>query len=448
MEGIVFVLNTTWWLLKMVWTVWFFVYPLLLPILLGYFIWTAYLIYQRAKSYTFADPVLLEIRLPQEIIRSPLSTELFLNALYQTSGETNWWKRYVMGRYRAWFSLEIASLGGELHFFIWVQGYWKDHVEAQIYAQYPEVEVHEAKDYMLTIPWNLEGYEFWGNYMRLMKHDIFPISTYMDFNMTDQTGEDAKDMIEPLSPTLELMSNIGPKEQMWLQIVIRSHRRRREFGDIKNKWFGWKIVGEKKVGARTVKTYKEPSWQDEGKTEIERLASRTKKTISQFGEFDVPTQLNEQEQRVVKAIERNISKYGFDTILRLAYVAEEGNMNAAVASLVFPLRQFGSNTLNSIAISAATDYDFPWEDPFGRKNKENNRIFLELMKRRGGFYDPFIQYDYDKVKSGANRRFVLSSESLASIWHPPAGYVSGPMYGGTVSKKSEPPANLPINKEA
>jgi len=71
-----------------------------------------------------SDAVTLEITLPKEIMKSPLAMELFLTSVFQTSGETTFIDTMFMGKTRPWFSLEIASFGGEIKFFIWVWEFW------------------------------------------------------------------------------------------------------------------------------------------------------------------------------------------------------------------------------------------------------------------------------------------------------------------------------------
>src|SRR4051812_10615790 len=86
-------------------------YYIWLPFVLGFIFWELWMRYIRYLTFTTAPTVLLEIRLPPEVTKSPLSMELFLTSLHYTSGESTFFDRYWMGKTRPWFSLEIVSLG-------------------------------------------------------------------------------------------------------------------------------------------------------------------------------------------------------------------------------------------------------------------------------------------------------------------------------------------------
>ena len=47
--------------------------------------------------------------------------ELVLNTLNQTGGDGNFIDKYMKGKVRPWFSLELVSIEGNFHFFIWTR---------------------------------------------------------------------------------------------------------------------------------------------------------------------------------------------------------------------------------------------------------------------------------------------------------------------------------------
>src|SRR3989344_5270797 len=99
----------------------FYFYPLWLPILLGYMFWETWMRYIRYLFFVNTKVILLEVRLPREIMKSPQAMELALNGFYITSGESTWINRYWEGKTRPWFSLEIVSMGGYVKFMIWTR---------------------------------------------------------------------------------------------------------------------------------------------------------------------------------------------------------------------------------------------------------------------------------------------------------------------------------------
>ena len=119
-----------------------------------------------------------------------------------------------------WFSLEIASIDGQVHFYIRTPSRVKGLIETQMYAQFPQVQVKEVEDYTLAVDkitpdskWNLWGCEF-----KLKKPDAFPIRTYIDYGLDKDPKEEYK--VDPISPVVELFGSITKGEQMWMQIVI------------------------------------------------------------------------------------------------------------------------------------------------------------------------------------------------------------------------------------
>jgi len=104
-----------------------------------------------------------------------------------------------------------------------------------------------------------------------------------------------------------------------------------------------------------------------------------------------------------------------------------------IYSLLGAFRQYSSNELNGFGVSHATSYDYPWQDYKDiRATKLKKKIF-DAYKRRSYFYLPYKK-----------KPFVLNAEELATIYHFPGGVAETPTFGRVVSKKAEPPANLPI----
>src|SRR3989338_3639310 len=92
--------------------------PLIGTIILGRIAFVVWLHYVQSDFISGIDFVLLEIVPPRDVLRNPKAMELFLsNALYQFSykgGAEEYWQGAVW----FWFSLEIASIDGQVHFYI------------------------------------------------------------------------------------------------------------------------------------------------------------------------------------------------------------------------------------------------------------------------------------------------------------------------------------------
>ena len=216
--------------------------PFFMPILAIKVLFNYYMRYIQSDWIKKEGSVLLEIKIPKETNRSPLAMEIFFTSLYQTGSATlveAFWK----GKMRPWFSFEMVSIGGEIHFFIWAFKKWKNLIEAQLYAQYPTVEIHEVGDYTQSVIHDPDNQPFWATYFKLEKEDVYPIKTYVDYGLDKDPKEEFK--IDPMATTLDALANVGPGEHMWIQFVITP-----------NKDYDWKTgsltaVPDAKVDMRT-----------------------------------------------------------------------------------------------------------------------------------------------------------------------------------------------------
>jgi len=94
-----------------------------IPAIILYIAWDLWVVYVRAQFQAKQTHLLLEIRLPREVYKSPKAAEFFIASLYQTVGEKNWFEKYWEGKVRAHFSLEITSIKGQVRF-------WMPYVES------------------------------------------------------------------------------------------------------------------------------------------------------------------------------------------------------------------------------------------------------------------------------------------------------------------------------
>src|SRR3989344_4683825 len=86
-----------------------------LPIFLVYLAWKLWYYYKQAIYIRETPWVMLEIKLPREMSKSPKAMEVVLGVFAQ-SFEGNKWTRFTQGIVRTYFSLELVSLGGTIHF--------------------------------------------------------------------------------------------------------------------------------------------------------------------------------------------------------------------------------------------------------------------------------------------------------------------------------------------
>ncbi|MFA6397282.1 MAG: hypothetical protein WDK96_00350 [Candidatus Paceibacterota bacterium] len=381
-------------------------------IFVGWELWLRY------KNMLFISKMkwsLLEIRVPKDVFKSPLAMEIMLaNAFYQTGGTGTWYDKYWLGKVRMWFSLEIISLGGKVYFLMKIPSQFRNIVETQIYAQYPQAEINEIDDYTDMIPpyedksgeWLMFGTEF-----TLTKADPYPIRTYIDYGLDRSVGQEEEQKIDPITPLIENLGSIGKDEQIWFQIIIRAATNRYP----------------KKDG----KFNQKQGWVDEAKALVKEL--KDKGRPKEKGEM--PTPLTKGENEVISAIERSMDKMAFDCGMRAIYLGKKDVFAKAnnITALTGMFKQFNSASLNGFKPKNVTGFDYPWQDPGGSRTDHLKREIFEQYKARSYFYHPHKK-----------QPFLLTSEELATIYHFPGRVLETPTFKRLESKKSEPPYNLPV----
>ncbi len=380
------------------------------PLLLWLFIYL-WFFYVQMYFASERDWIMLEVKLPKDIMKSPKAMEVVLNVFHQPPRGT-WFNRLWKGQLRAWFSLEIVSIGGNIKFFIRTHSFFREMIESQIYSQYPEVQIETVEDYTRYVSYLDPGspWDFYGLEWKLDKPDPYPIKTYIDYEL-DKERREAREHVDPITPIIELMGSLRGSEQLWFQFVIRATDKK--FGRT-----GW---------------FKRNDWKDEGRDLIRKLTKRDIKGPATEQLSFAEQSLSPGERHVVEAIERSISKYGFDVGIRTVYLAKKEDFRPiSFVGMFIVMKQFSSADLNGFKHMKKTDWDYPWEDFRGHRLRIRKRSMFRAYVRRWFFYPPY-------------RRpyMVLSAEELATIYHFPGAVSETPTFERTTSRRAGPPPNLP-----
>lgn len=390
----------------------------LMPIVVIMVLWESWLHYIRVHHIHKIDWVLLEIKLPRELLKSPAAMEMVLSSMHQ-HGDPNFVDAYWKGKLRPWFTLEIASLGGVIHFYIRAQRKFKNLIEAQVYSQYPGVEIYTVDDYTANVPYGLPGsdWNMFGVEFKFEKADPYPIKTYVDYGLDKEPGE-ATFQADPITPIIEILGNIGPNEQFWIQYLIMVSKSR---FPKPGAWFakqGWKEQGQDLVNSIMKRDAK----------------TKSSKQLSSAG-FPILPSLSEGERKTIEAIERNISKLGFDVGIRMIYLGKgkDYDKKQGSNSIYGATKQFNSHELNAFKPGIRTDFDLPWDDIMDWRLKRRKRIMFDSYRRRDYFYYPYPR-----------KPMVLNVEELATMYHFPSQLAQTPGLSRIESKRAEPPSNLPI----
>ncbi len=411
----------------------------LMPIPLAYialFLWHHY---RQERFIMGIKWALLEIQVPRDVIKSPAAMELiFSNAFYHKSGK-GFWEQYIQGAPWFWFSLEIVSIDGRVHFFVRTPTRMRNLVETQIYGQYPQAKVVEVDDYAFHVPqykkngdWNMWGCEF-----NKLKEDFLPFKTYKNFGDDMKTGIKEEFKIDPITPMIEYLGSIPRGQQVWIQMVIR-----------------WSLTKY-----HNHHTGKHMDFYEAAKFYIENDLlgpyTRTQKNDNVVGTFGKQVGMPEHLKPIVKAVNDGMSQLHFDCGIRLIALSDKRlctedqfqNLRREVRLL---FRQYAQPQINEINRVNSTQFDAPWSDPTGLALTKIKKRMLDFYRMRTFFHPP-LQYaaDYPKLLSAffpANRPkpFVLSSEELATLFHFPGMVSETPSFKRIESKIAKPPSNLPI----
>lgn len=399
-----------------------FLLPLWMPYFLFKFGLFRFIEANKAEFIAKQKHVLLEIRMPRDTRRTPLAMETVFSSMHIGGGENTWYKRIIRGQVRPWYSYEIVSIGGQIHFYAWMRESLRRPFESFFYAQYPDVQIIEAMDYSRLVdpshaPYTMTAFEYGKG-----KADPYPIKTYPEYGL-DQVKE-PEETIDPLAQVLELMGSLGPKEQLWMQFVVRIHRGEK-YRD-----------ADPNCGPRT--------WKDEAKEVIAALRQESK--INE--QFVDPNGATINTERVVNptramgdridAVERNTGKLAYDVGIRGIYLAPEDAAHAAMGGMMVnffkPFNSEQHNQLGPIDGRWSNHFnDYPWEDPHGHHQAHMDHEVVQLYRQRAFYHIPYVgQYH------------TMSTEELATLFHVPSAAIKTPGLPRIQSTTSEAPGNLPL----
>jgi hypothetical protein len=395
--------------------------PIILLLVLWMIFWPLWVNYVRSSFIFSTKKAVLEIRLPKEMMKSPLAMEIFLGSLHNTSDGSNF-AQYWKGEFRPNVSLELASIDGVVRFFLWLEDGRKHAIIGALYSQFPGIEVHEVEDYTKNIFYDPKVMKLWGGEFIFTKPDPYPIKTYVDYGLDKDPKEEFK--VDPLTPTIELLGNLPPNQQIWIQYMLRAHK-----------------DDQRKPGHFMKKT---DLWKDKALEEVNRIMMRDPKTKvagmkDEATGFTKLPSISKGEQDIVEAIERSIRKPAFDVVIRTIYFApkEVFDKKNGMGGIISSFKHYSTEHLNGFKPDGskwpAKFKGSPWEDYKNMRLNRQCRLVLEAYKRRCGFYDPF-----------KSKPLVLNIEELATMYHFPGQVAATPSLNRVPSKKFEAPANLPI----
>ena len=308
------------------------------------------------------------------------------------------------------FSFEVlASTETGIRFFAVVPTKVAKFVESQIYAQHPSAQIKVVSDYLPHLDITDKKYSL--TTLRFTKKEFFPIKSFRDME------------VDPLSALTSALSNVTSTDQVVFQIVAKPTADNWQAG---GHAYTEALRSGKDVDAKaaTVTGILGTFASMLGREFIGILA-RIITGIFTFSEGAGPVggaaeaapavKLSAPQQLEILAIDNKLSRMGFEVVIRVLSIAEtaervEENMRHFLAAF----QQYSTINLNSFISVREID-------TVGELNQLSNRAF------------------------DTNKTMILNIEELATICHYPSSAIDTPNISWVLSRKGEPPANLPIN---
>lgn len=397
-------------------------YPVLVYMLYKYWMYYIWMNYLGKLDYC-----LLAIDVPKDNEQSMKAVEQIFASLSGPHQVFSFLETYWDGELQPKYSLEIASVGGYVQYFIHCESRFRDIVEASIYAQYPDAEVTEVEDYTQGLPTRYpnDDYVLWGVECIKTADDVYPIRTYKMFEHSlDSTFAD------PLAATLELMSALRPGENLFFQYVITpvDHHWPKRAEKIVAKIVGAKIKAKKGVVDVLTDT---PLAALEFTHDIFFSDRGENSKKDDDGPPNLMLYLTPGEQAILTAVQEKITKIAYHTKFRFMYVAKEevSRRKPIIGGVFGAVKQYNTLDMNGFKPGKHTVTRAEYMFSRQRKNWRKTKLMRNYIARENDAGEPGV---------------ILNIEELASLWHFPTIGVKAPGVAAIEAKKSAAPMGLPL----
>jgi len=419
-QTIILILKTWWWLIA----------PLVLyfPAKYFYFWWINWEVWYKEQKW-----VMLELIPPGEIEKPFHAMEDIFSSFWPIYDAPNWRAKWCEGEIAKgpfWFSLEITSIEGKVHFYLRIPAFARKMFESVIHAYYPETEILEVPDYTQQVPQDIPNKEWdlFGEDYILLKDWTYPIRTYKYFEPSSPEGIPGEKKVDPINALMEGLTKIKSGEQVWFQIIVTP---------ILDADIPWITKGKElasKLSHRPAPEKPKPIV----KEVIDVLLTGPKEEApKEKKEFPLEFTLTPGEREILKAVEEKICKYGFKVSMRSLYVYRKESYQAPHAAIVRSyFSHFNTQNLNSFLFSAKTRTKIQYLFRERRVFKRKKDIFRKYVNRFPPSYPDLFGHG----------NFVLNTEELASIFHfPTKASALPPGVPRVYVKKGEPPPDIPTD---
>lgn len=365
--------------------------------------------YERREKYT-----VFEIRVSKLNESGPIVAEQIFSALHGVLHKRSIFD-WFRGRKTPRISFEIANTQKNIKFFAWFPSKLKNLIEGQIYAQYPDIEIAEIKDYAK------EGEGYYAE-LGFSDPDIYPIKRYPQFE--DKLTRVATDPIAGVTATLAKLHH--EEDQAAIQIIIRPLQEK------------WRITLAKciKIIKKGIFLNIETLQKTYARMYITRsillrviffplyiifffqgliAGTRIQLTTEQAAhtsDLEEETSRQHERETTTSAAMDKVVKLLFETSIRIVYQPKVNDPHAAelkLREMAGSFKQFNIPHLNGFHIH-----------------------HIGHSRHVGEMY----------AKRNIGKTFILNNEELATIYHMPLNTVATPNIYWVKSRKVEPPVDL------
>ncbi|MCS7201012.1 MAG: hypothetical protein NZ822_02610 [Patescibacteria group bacterium] len=421
---------------------------LLMPTLMWQILWEKFKDNQRAAYRKRMTWSFLEIKFPTGITRTPRAMEEVFNALHAIAPsplkDLTWWNLNIKGFSPQSYCLLIIAHSGQLRFYIRFPKDLENFVKSRIYSQYHEIKFIPTDDPLTELPPIVpnSAFEFESFDVRLSKEDSYPIKTYTVIENLPKEQQ-----IDPITTFSEGAHQVSEKEWLIFQfLILPTTSNNREHGN------RWTERGKKLVDKLIGKSEQEKSsslWSEVEEFIINLLLAPFRPPVWKTKEEKVESEFNIQrltpgEREIVELIQRKISKLGYWCNFRVAYLAtvdvfyrNRSNIFALIESI---FKNFATENANNFDLIPLT----------GAKSQTTFRTF-HLKRNEYRFFrryrlirlSSFVIEKFNLKEKELDKAFILNTEELASLFHPPMTFVPPSGIEKVPSREIPPSPELP-----
>lgn len=366
---------TTFFTIILQWYVWV---PVV--ILLGYLTWRNN---RQVDVLREVESELLILEIPRANDKSELAAEQMFASLHGILRDARELK--INDGYQEHLSFEIASVGGQIQFYVWTPRALRNFVESQIYSQYPTVQIRTATaDYTAH---EQQHHVVYTAEVVLAESEFLPIKTFQSFEVDPLAG---------ITGTLAKLEDTD--DEIWIQILVRPVAD--DWHKASDAWVrrvrGGGLFGDAfHPKARWFSQFLMALWQPPE------------------GNMTTVTELSDRDKTRIAEAEKKAAKLGYQVKIRVAYLGDSTtDARLRMQAIIGTFKQYNSTNLNGFTMS---------HDSF--RKEDLNRYKLRLFADRG---------------------FLLNIEEMASVFHLPHTNVETPNIVWASNKTAEPPNRLPV----